>query len=710
MAPLASGPAGVSPAGDCSASDIHGEWLAPSVQVGVAVVLAGVLVALLAGAGGASVPAGALNTTNDTSAGSYNASNDTTAPTVGNLTKVNETVLNLTIEDDGDVDESTIDGADFFVSDGRIDNVTATDTGSNATVEIQLEERLDTDRLGVAVADGASIADPAGNGLNASGDVWRYVEGMDSRAPAIKLYKVGNGSGDTVELTVRASEELADMWVRLYGPADQWVTLDNFRKPSGINEYVTSVEPPATGSYTVTLVNATDRQNNTRESSRSETVAVDVLPPRAVASIDFGASTGRTITFDANRSSDDSGIRNLTWDFGDGSNATSWQPTHTFEPGNYTVTLRVTDTAGHVGTDQLRLNLTDGNLSTALVGDAGDAAAISSPTEDSPSALVQVPRTTAGDPIEIARGSDVPIAETDEVSLDKLSITLTKNDSLSLAVQATSPLAVNDVTDAGAGEPLGGLTVVHDVPDDAIQSVQFSFGVAEDRLAERAAAPADLRLYRYNEGSWTALPTTHLNVSNDSHRYRATAPGLSRFAIAPASAISEEQNTPETESEPDTTPAAATPTATATPTPTPPQQSPGIAVTAASLNRSSIAPGQAVAVNATVQNSMNADGSIRAALTVDGQVAAARNVSISAGGERSISFRYGPNATGEYAVAVNGTDAGTLTVGNSDGGFLGFLPLGLLPLGLLGTLVTYLGGVLAAVFLILKAVALYMDY
>jgi hypothetical protein len=58
---------------------------------------------------------------------------------------------------------------------------------------------------------------------------------------------------------------------------------------------------------------------------------------------------------------------------------------------------------------------------------------------------------------------------------------------------------------------------------------------------------------------------------------------------------------------------------------------------------------------------------------------------------------------------VNGTAADTLTVGEGGGGnLLGFL--GVLPLGLFLDLLTYVGGALAAIFLLLKATALYLGY
>lgn len=658
----------------------------PAEQIaalGVGLLLAVVLLGALAGAGSATVPAGPFNT-----------SNDTTAPAVGNLSKVDDTTVALTITDDVDVDEGSIDGADLFVSDGRIDNVTVAENGSNATVTVDLATKLNTDRLGVAVADGASIYDAAGNELDASGDVWRYVGAMDAVAPTVRIFKVDNGSGDRIEATLRTTEDLSETYVRLYGPADRWLTLENFTKPSGISEYVTSVEPPATGTYRVTVVNVTDANGNTWESGQARKVDVDVVGPTAVAGVDFGASAGRTIAFDANQSSDDSAIRSLTWDFGDGTNSTAWQPVHTFEPGNYTVTLTVTDTFGNVGTDRLELNLTQGNVSSALVGDAGASASISAGGDGS--AIVNVPRASAGDPIEIARRSGEPLAATDTISLDRLTVTLTRNDTIGLGVEATDAAAVSDAAGDGAGEPLGGLTVVHDLPDRAFDSVRFKVGVTRDQLSSAGVDPESVQLYRYHEGEWSALATTRLNASNGSHRYRATAPGLSRFAVAPASNGSEET--------PTSTPATQTPTETATATP-----AADAGVTDATLNRTAVPVGGAVAVNATVRNAGDARTTYTAGLTAHGTIVTTRSVAVPAGASRNVSFVYRPAENGTRSLVVNGTAAGSLTVGGGGGGsLLGFL--GFLPVGLFLDLVIYLGGLVAAVFLLLKALALYLGY
>lgn len=673
------------PAGDVERGDEAARAPAGSrtLFVALGVVLGACLfLAVLAGAGSATVPAG-----------NYNTTNDTTAPTVGELEKVDATTVELTIVDDTDVDEDSIDGADMFLDDGQIANVTATENGSNATVTVDLEAKVDTDLLRLAVADGASIYDEAGNELNASGDVWRSVSGMDGVAPTVRIFEVDDSAGDKIDLKVRTTEDLGGLWVRVYGPTDRFLNLSDFSKPSGIPDYVTSYQPSVSGDYRVTLLNVTDTHNNTWESGRDEMVTVDVVPPTAAAGIDFGASEDRTITFDANQSTDDVAIANVTWDFGDGSNATGWQPTHTFEPGNYSVELRVTDAVGNVGTDTLELNLTDGISTSSIRGGGAEDVRISAPTAtESPSAIVSVPDAQVGQAVEISRQSG-PLAATNAVSLDSLDVTLARNASLGLGIEATGTAPVSDVESVAGGAPIGGLTLVHDLPDANITSATFSVGVNESHLNSTGVDPQAVSLWRYNDGSWTELSTASLNASNGSHRYRATAPGLSRFAIAPSV-----ETTPDQQS---------TPTPTPAPTPDKPRSA---EVSSASLNRTSAAVGDPVAVNATVENPTQETVRYTAALQRNGSVLQTDSVSVPAGASVSVAFTH-EATNGSYTLAVNDTVAGELRVegsGDDTAGLLGFL--GFLPLDLLGAILTYVGGGLAALFLVLKATALYLGY
>ena len=59
-------------------------------------------------------------------------------------------------------------------------------------------------------------------------------------------------------------------------------------------------------------------------------------------------SVGASITFDASESSDNVGIINCKWDFGDGNTKNGMIVTHSYsKSGNYTVTLAVSDAVGN---------------------------------------------------------------------------------------------------------------------------------------------------------------------------------------------------------------------------------------------------------------------------------------------------------------------------------------------------------------------------
>jgi PKD repeat protein len=113
---------------------------------------------------------------------------------------------------------------------------------------------------------------------------------------------------------------------------------------TGVGEYVEHVYS-SPGARTVTLRVSDGTIEDT------DTCLVDVRerddPPRAV--IDpaghIVADRLNAVTFSSERSWDDNGVHNVSWDLGDGTTSTSMVVTHTFTvPGFYVVKLTVTDT------------------------------------------------------------------------------------------------------------------------------------------------------------------------------------------------------------------------------------------------------------------------------------------------------------------------------------------------------------------------------
>lgn len=69
--------------------------------------------------------------------------------------------------------------------------------------------------------------------------------------------------------------------------------------------------------------------------------------------------TGTTCSFTGSGSSDpEGGALRYSWNFGDGSTSTSADPSHTFEPGSYTVTLTVTDNKGLTDSTSMPVTVT----------------------------------------------------------------------------------------------------------------------------------------------------------------------------------------------------------------------------------------------------------------------------------------------------------------------------------------------------------------
>lgn len=88
-------------------------------------------------------------------------------------------------------------------------------------------------------------------------------------------------------------------------------------------------------------------------------------PPQAVAGEDRTASAGDPVSFDASGSTDDGAIIAFEWNFGDGNFSGSPSPAHVYEqPGDYLVTLTVTDNCGASSTDSLNVTVPTSVAST----------------------------------------------------------------------------------------------------------------------------------------------------------------------------------------------------------------------------------------------------------------------------------------------------------------------------------------------------------
>jgi cytochrome c biogenesis protein CcdA/PKD repeat protein len=124
------------------------------------------------------------------------------------------------------------------------------------------------------------------------------------------------------------------------------------------------------GNYTITL-RASDASGATAIDTVKITVR-DVTHPLAVMTIDSTILADRIVHFSAADSTDNVQIVTYSWTFGDGNSTTGVDATHIYSaPGAYTVTLRVTDAAGNVGTRHLGIKVLAGysDVFTVINGD-----------------------------------------------------------------------------------------------------------------------------------------------------------------------------------------------------------------------------------------------------------------------------------------------------------------------------------------------------
>jgi len=646
---------------------------------------------LAVGSAGASLPTDAQ----------FQATNGSSV-TLSDASAAGADTVEFVVGSDAGVAAGSIDGDDFAVSAGRVSSASVDPAGDDARVRLHLAAPVDSDVVTVSFAPDATVTDGDGAELATDGAAVE-VGGMDTVPPRVERFAVQPANGTTVDLTVEASEPLDEVNVSVDGPASVTLQRENFTAADGGLRLTASVALPAAGDYRATVERVADEHGNDRRSGRVVTVATEDRPPTAVAGVDFAASSGTTLTLDASRSTAADPIASITWDLGDGAEATGERVTHRYRPGNYTATVTVTDIDGDVGTDRIVVDLT-GNGSVASVGGSATVDFASNVTPSDGSAIVDVADPAKG-PVRLARANetDTPVAAHDGVALTALNVTLRNASRYGLAIQADGPAAAGDVPNATG--VLGALTVVHDVADRDVAGVTLSIAVEHERLPADAD-PAAVSVFRRSDGAWTRLNTTRVDDPEVAgpYRYRADSPGLSRFAVATAS-----NGTTGNATE-------STPTPTEVPTATPSEAESNVpddavTVTNATANATSVEPGGSVTVSATVDNPGDAAVSYRAGLSVNGTVVDTRTVTVPGGEDRSVALNWSANATGRQQLTVNGTAAGTVSVGEGGGLLASVLGVfGFLPLGLFRMVLTYLGGVLVAVFLALKAVALLMGY
>ena len=131
---------------------------------------------------------------------------------------------------------------------------------------------------------------------------------------------------------------------------------------------------PSTIKFTAVILSDPEANQLDVITTNGQITAADLneTPVAIIEAIPSKVFTGQTVSLSGAGSQDDSGIRTYLWRFGDGSSAEQKETvTHVYEqPGNYTITLTVTDDGIPALKDQaiLILIVTDKNLSVHQQG------------------------------------------------------------------------------------------------------------------------------------------------------------------------------------------------------------------------------------------------------------------------------------------------------------------------------------------------------
>jgi PGF-pre-PGF domain-containing protein len=252
-------------------------------------------------------------------------------------------------------------------------------------------------------------------------------------------------------------------------------------------------------------------------------------------------------------------------------------------------------------------------------------------------AVIEPPLTRTGNTViatvpSVAANQSVALDIALSVATDRGGITVER-------LEVSPPTAVTNLTArvTTGGEPpsdtpsldraaaLGYVTVdLENVTDADSTPGTFEFTVSQALLDEEGVDPEDIVMYRFTDGGYVPVETTH----QGGNRFQARTPGFSTFAVG----------APE------------------------PAPQPELRLASSALARATVAAGETVDLSVTVENTGDAAGTAVLEVTANGEVVATQEVSVPAGGSETTTVSVSIDEPGEYEVGVSGTTVGSLTV------------------------------------------------
>ena len=214
------------------------------------------------------------------------------APDGGGLYRGGETVTvewtaadNVTVTDDVVLEYSSDGGgawqtvASGLTSDGSYDWTVPTDNTTGALVRVRANDSSD----------------------NQGTDVSNATFEIDSTAPTVSDFSASNPSGQTVTVSLNATEPLSTLSVDVTNAADRTLTVGEFTQSgSGPYTYTATFDEGTDGVYDASLVSAADAAGNDGAGSESASIEVDTVTP-TISNLSVTNPSGQTVnvSFDA---------------------------------------------------------------------------------------------------------------------------------------------------------------------------------------------------------------------------------------------------------------------------------------------------------------------------------------------------------------------------------------------------------------------------
>ncbi|MFB9813289.1 PKD domain-containing protein [Haloarcula sebkhae] len=628
------------------------------------------------------------------------AAEDTESPEWGNVTRGNSTTIEVSLYDDGgSIDTSTIQAADFALTEGRVENVSVASinaSGANRTgvrVSLLLEKKVDTDNVTVSLRDTGSISDEAGNELPHESVT---VTGMDSVVPKYQSFELSRVNSSTARISVGIHEPIQQLEISVGGPSIDTLNISGFTERTGSTlTYTRKYTFPEEGEYSLLLLSVTDENGNENSFGRQQTFLYDDSAPNVTVTGPENATVGESVTFSAAETTDDQGIDSVRWQVGSDTILTGKNITVAFaSPGSHEVTATAADPLGNTETVTKVVSVT-GN------GPAGNV------TVRQPNATMANVSVNGSGQAQRIQPIDGALVTGQNGTLERLAVSFPRNESTTLTIRSRRPTSA--FATATGHIAISQFDIDHgSVP---AQDATFTFTVDRDALAAVGAMPDAVTLFRSGDG-WMPL-STEIASRGESHIvYRAESPGLSTFVVGveQTTATDMDAETATNDSEASTSEPEMTEKSTEKP------GQPDIVVTNATAVPSTLGPGDRTVITVELENRGTASGDNNVIVALNTSILTTRTVTVPAGETRTTEFaRSVPEGT-TGKLTVDGQRVGNVT---DDSGGLSIPalpsigvpnPLSLWPDGIVGTVLGGLLGIAVGLYSVLKGLAIYLGY